>query len=164
MRAGWNSTTGQYTRWAARGTTATGNTILTGDYNSGNVYTLDLTTYQDNGGILRRERIAPYGGAENQWAFIGPIELGMQAGQGVTVSSATSTELLISRDGAQTWISAGFGALGVVGNYLARCIWSQRPFRARTDRLVLRTIQTDNAPCVWGPGMWLTEVKGSGQL
>ena len=164
-RAAWNLTTGGYMRWAARGVTATGTTILTGDYANGNVYTLDLATYADNGSILRRERIAPYPSAENQWGFIDQIELGTQAGVGLISGqgSAPVTELQISRDGAQTWISAGFGALGAMGGYLARAIW-RRLGRARMDRLVVRTIQTDPVPCVWGPGLWLTLTPGSKQL
>lgn len=164
-RAGWLSTSARYARWAARGITAVTNTILTGDYNSGNVYTLDLTTYQDNGGILRRERMAPYPSADNQWGFIDQVELGMQAGTGLSSGqgSAPVTELQVSRDGAQTWISAGFGALGTRGTYLARCLW-RRLGRARMDRLVLRTVQTDPVPCVWGPGLWLSISGGTKQL
>ena len=164
-RAAWITNTGRYGRWAARGITAITSTVLTGDYATGNVYTLDLNTYQDNGGILRRERMAPYPSAENQWGFLEQAELGTQVGVGLAAGQGSNpvTELQISRDGAQTWISAGFGTLGAMGGYLARTIW-RRLGRTRMDRLVLRTIQTDPVPCVWGPGLWLTVSQGTNQL
>jgi hypothetical protein len=164
-RAGFDATTGRYTRWLGTSITASGNTILTGDPVSGNVYTLDLTTYTDNGLTLRRERMAPYIGAENQWAFLDAFELGTQPGVGLPSGqgSLPNVELQLSRDGAQTFISAGSRTVGAQGNYLTRTIW--RPLgRARLDRLVLRTIQTDPAPCVWGPGAYLTMSQSTGQL
>jgi hypothetical protein len=164
-RAGFDQTTGRYTRWGAAGVTATGNTVLTGDPVNGNVYTLDLTTYTDNGGILKRERMAPYPSAANQWGFINSFELGTQAGVGLPSGQgvAPAVEFQLSRDGAQTFVSAGAKPLGAQGNYLTRTIWRQLG-RARLDRLVMRTIQTDPVPCVWGPGAWVDIAPGTGQL
>lgn len=164
-RAGWDSALGVYTRWGARGTTTVGTTVYVGDYASGELSILDLETYTDNGDVLRRERTAPYLDAENQWVFVQQVELGMQAGVGLSTGQGSDpqVELQISRDGAQTWTSAGFAALGAIGGYTARAIW-RRLGRARGDRLVLRVIQTDPVRCVWGPGLWLQIEAGTGQL
>ena len=164
-RAGFDAVTGRYTRWNAAGVTATGNTVLVGDPVSGAVYTLDLTTYTDAGGILKRERTAPYPSAENQWGFVKSFELGTQAGVGTASGqgSAPMVEFFLSRDGAQTFISAGAKPLGAQGQYLTRTKWAPLG-RARLDRLVMRTIQTDPAPCVWGPGAWVQIEQGTGQL
>jgi hypothetical protein len=164
-RAGFDAVTGRYTRWNAAGVTATGNTVLVGDPVSGAVYTLDLTTYTDAGGILKRERTAPYPSADNQWGFVKSFELGTQAGVGTASGqgSAPMVEFFLSRDGAQTFISAGAKPLGAQGQYLTRTKWAPLG-RARLDRLVMRTIQTDPAPCVWGPGAWVQIEQGTGQL
>ncbi len=164
-RAGFDPATGRYTRWAGTSITSSGNTILTGDAVNGNVYMLDLTTYTDNGLTLRRERMAPYPSAENQWLFVESFELGSQPGVGLPSGqgSAPLVEFQLSRDGAQTFISAGTKPLGAQGNYLNRTVWRQLG-RARSDRLVMRTIQTDPVPCVWGPGAWVVTSPGTGQL
>ncbi len=164
-RAGFDAATGRYTRWAGTTMTSTGNTILTGDATSGAVYTLDLNTFTDNGLTLRRERMAPYPSAENQWMFVDSFELGTQPGVGLPSGqgSLPNVELQLSRDGAQTFISAGTRTLGAQGIYLNRTIWHQLG-RVRSDRLVLRTIQTDPVPCVWGPGAWIAVSQGTGQL
>jgi hypothetical protein len=165
-RATLDPTTMQYARWRARGTTATNLTVFAGDYATGDVYMLDLGTYTDNGTLIRRERIAPFFSTDNQWVFVDQVELGTQAGNAPTLvgqGSKPVTELQISRDGGQTFISAGFGAIGAMGQYLTRCLW-RRLGRARADRVVFRTIQTDPSPCVWGPGIYLTTSQGTGQL
>lgn len=164
-RAGWNSTTGRYTQWRAQGSMSVNGTTYVGDYATGDLYTLDLETYDDDGAILRRERTAPYLGAENQWLFIDQIELGMQAGVGLSSGqgSAPTVSLEISRDGARTWVNAGTATLGAQGEAEARAIW-RRLGRARADRLAVRVTQTDPVKCVWGPGLWMRATEGSGQL
>lgn len=163
-RAGWDSTTGRYTRWRARGTTSTQGLVCVGDYASGDLYTLDLETYDDNGAVLVRERTAPYLSTENQWLFLDQFELGMQPGVGLSSGQGSDpvATLEISRDGAHTWVSAGSAALGAIGQYLDRAIW-RRLGRARADRLVIRVRQTDPVPCVW-TGAWLRTSPGNGQL
>jgi hypothetical protein len=71
-------------------------------------------------------------------------------------------ELWISRDAAQTWISAGAATIGAVGQYLARAIW-RRLGRVRMDRLVLKVRQTDPVPCAW-LGLHLRSTSGTGLL
>lgn len=164
-RAGWSAVAGTYTRWRARGCTASGQDILVGDYASGALYTLNLSTYLDNGVMIPRERIAPYLGDTPQWAFIDEVQLLAQAGVGLSGAGQGSdpkVELLISRDGAQTWISAGFASLGQLGDYLTRTIW-HRLGRARQDLLVIRVRQTDPVKTAW-VGMNLTMQGGTGQL
>lgn len=164
-RAGWNSTTGVYTRWRAQGATVAENTVLVGDWETGDLYTLELDAYTDNSAVLKRERTAPYLDTEAEWIFLDQVELGTQAGVGLSSGqgSAPVVELQISRDGARTWVSAGFASLGAIGAYTARCIW-RRLGRTRGDRLVVRVIQTDPVKCVFGPGMWLKMTRGTGQL
>lgn len=162
--AGWDSTEGVYTRWRARGCVAVGQDIIVGDYATGAVYTLDLDTYTDNGAVLMRERIAPYLGTSPQWTFLNQAQLLAQSGVGIPAGQGSNpqVELLLSRDGAKTWISAGLASLGALGEYTMRTIW-RRLGRVRQDLLVLRVRQSDPVQTAW-TGMDITFQNGTGQL
>jgi hypothetical protein len=164
-RAGWDSGSGTYTRWRAAGSTVTGGQVFVGDWENGNVYTLDLDTFTDNGTAIRRERATPYLSDDNQVVFVDQFELGMQAGVGLTTGQGSdpTVNLEVSRDGARTWIDAGTAGLGAIGDYGTRAIWRQLG-RSRADRLVFRVTQTDGVRTVWGPGAWLRLSAGTGQL
>lgn len=161
-RAGWNETAGDWLRWRARGGTATGQLVLVGDYATGHLYTLDLETYDDDGNPLIAERTAPYLGDENQFVFVNEVELGIQPGVGTAACPDPQVELFVSRNGAQTFASAGTRALGKIGEYLTRAVW-HRLGRARADRVVLRVRQSDPVKRVWGPGLWVSLSSGTGQ-
>ncbi len=163
-RAGWNVTTGRYTRWRARGVCQVGGLVLVGDYDTGDVYTLDDATYTDNGVPLIRDRIMGYPSAENEWFFLEQVELGAQVGIGLVSGqgSAPVADLYISRNAGQTWISAGAGALGAIGEYLTRVIW-RRLGRTRQDRFLIRVRQSDPIPVAWF-GLWFLSTNGDGRL
>lgn len=163
-RADWDAQLGVYTQWRVRGIVAVNGQILGGDYQSGDIYELDLNTYSNDGDILKRERTIPYLSTENQLVFLDQFELGMQPGEGISSGQGVSptATLEISRDGARTWVDAGMASLGAVGEYLDRCIW-RRLGRARSDRLVVRVTQTDPVKCAW-IGAWLRMTPGTGQL
>lgn len=172
FRAGWDSATGRYTRWHARGSAVEGNTVCVGDYNSGALYTLDLARYADAADesdgtrVLKRERTAPYASATPEWLFINEIHLLAQAGVGIGGSGSGSDPMVtleISRDGANTWIDCGLKPLGKLGQYVTRTIW-RRLGRVRADLLVIRISQTAPVKTAWGPGLWLDVESGSGQL
>jgi hypothetical protein len=162
-RAGWDSINGVYTRWRAAGSTTTKGVVLVGDYANGNIYTLDLQTYTDNGAVIRRERTAPYLSAENQLLFLDQVELGVAPGAGLVLGQGSDPQatLEISRDGAHTFVNAGNAPLGKLGDFHDRAIW-RRCGSARADRLVIRITQTDPVPCAW-TGAWLRVEPGTGQ-
>lgn len=155
---------GQGVRWRARGLCAVGALLVVGDYATGDLYTLDLDTFTDNGGAIRRLRRAPYLSAENQWLFLDSFEVGMQVGVG-TSGQGLSPELVlrVSRDSAQTWTPPTTTTVGAQGEYTNRAVW-HRLGRSRADRLVLEVTMTDPVRCVMGPGAWLQARAGSGRL
>lgn len=165
-RAGLDTLTGAYTRWRARGNTEANNQIYVGDYQTGDLYTLDLDTYTDNGTTIRRERIAPYLSVEPQWLYLRQAQLIAQQGVGLATGNDEDTdpqvELLISRDNGNTWVSAGLAALGKLGVTTQRTIWRNLG-RLRADLGVLRVIQTAAVKCAWG-GLALTTENGTGHL
>lgn len=164
-RAGWDDVLGVFTRWRVRGMTQANGAVYAGDYATGDLYEVDLDTYDEDGDILRRERTAPYLGSNNQWVFLDAFELGTQPGVGLSSGqgSAPLVTLEISRDSARTWVNAGDRSLGARGDYDARTIWN-RLGRVRQDRLVIRVTQTDPVKTVWGPGAWLRFTSGTQQL
>lgn len=161
----WETGTATFGRWQVRGLIAIGQYVYAGDYNNGDLYVLDLATYDNDGDILRRVRRAPYLGTNNQWVFITEFELGMQAGVGLSSGQGSDPQVILrlSRDGANTWVDCGFGSLGPQGHYDARCHWD-RLGRVRADRLVFEVSQTDPVKTVWGPGAWVEMQAGTGQL
>lgn len=161
----WDDASGTGQRWRARGLCATDTRLIVGDFQTGALYTLDLDTFQDRGQTIRRLRRAPYPSAENQWLFLDRIELGMQAGIGVTTGQGSQPKamLAISKDGGFTYAPPTTTSIGLIGETTNRAIW-RRLGRVRADRLVIEITQTDPVRCVWGPGLWLTARPGSGAL
>lgn len=170
-RAGVDATTGQFTRWRARGSATELGIVCVGDYANGNLYTLNLDKYVDDvtaatTSELRRQRAAPYVSATPQWLYLYQIQLLAQAGVGVGGSGIGRTPLVqleISRDGARTWIDCGTAPLGPLGQYATRTIWS-RLGAVRADLLVIRITQSAPVKTAWGPGLVIDAESGSGQL
>ena len=171
FRAGYDSTAGTFTRWHARGCAVEDTTVFVGDYNSGDLYTLDLAQYEDDAEdnttrVLKRQRAAPYASAMPQWLFINAIQLLAQAGVGLSGSGQGSNpmvQLEISRDGAQTWVDCGLAGLGALGQYATRTMW-RKLGRVRADLFVVRITQTDPVQTAWGPGLYMDLESGTGQL
>jgi len=169
-RAGVDVTTGQFTRWRARGSATEFGTVFVGDYANGNLYTLDLDYYADDltastTAELRRQRTAPYASTMPQWLFITEVQLLAQAGVGVGSTEPGRTPLVqldISRDGSRTWIDCGTALLGRLGQYTTRTIW-RRKGRVRADLFVLRVTQSAPVKTAWG-GLVLDLESGTGQL
>jgi hypothetical protein len=78
------------------------------------------------------------------------------------MSANPTLQLWISRDGGNTWVSAGSAQQGAQGQYLARAIW-RRLGRTRADRLCIRVTQSANLKTVWS-GMWGRLTAGTGEL
>ncbi len=157
-------TMGLFHRWRVRGTCApAAQAMLVGDYQTGDVYALQLDTFTDNGTAIRRLRRAPYLSAENQWLFLDQIELGLQAGVGTGATPAPQVKLRLSRDFGNTYSAYQTAGIGAAGAYQTRAIWRGLG-RSRADQLVVEVTQTDPVRTVWGPGLYLRTTPGSGLL
>lgn len=161
QRAAWNATLGREEKWAVRGHAYIGTTHVVGARDSGAICALELDTYDDDGAILRSVRRAPYLGAENAWATLDRVELGIEGGVGLTLGQGSDPqiELRVSKDGAKTWWSAGVAAIGKIGEFDTRAFWT-RLGRVRVDRLVLEVVITDPVKRALGPGLWLSLTPG----
>ena len=160
-RRRWNATLGREEAWRVRGHALVGQLHVVGSRDSGAIWALDLETYDNDGEILRARRRAPYLGAENAWAILDAFELGTEPGVGLNTGQGIDpqVELLVSKDFAKTWFSAGTASLGPMGHYDDRTFWTRLGL-IRVDRLALEVVITDPVKRVIGPGAWLRFTPG----
>jgi hypothetical protein len=98
-RAGWNNT---WTRYRAQAQVFYNNENLVGDYQNGNVYALDLNTYDYNGEEqrwLRSWRALPTGENTLKRTAQHALQLDCQTGVGLTAFPGTVAEDLTAEDG-----------------------------------------------------------------
>ena len=126
-----------------------GNTVI-GDYENGNIYTFDLTTYADNGGAqkwLRSWRALPTGQNNLKRTAHHSLQLNCEVGTGqpspdytldldfqdqlyevfgttpVVQGADPQVMLRWSDDGGHTWSNEHWTSMGAIGAYGQRAIW-----------------------------------------
>ena len=165
QRGTWDETLAIFLRWRVRGLASTSAGLICGDYETGDIYALDLSLFTENGAMMRWLRRAPYLSAEADMGFLDQIELGAQVGIGTSTGQGVNPTVLarVSRDAGMTWTPAISAPLGRMGEYLTRCVW-HRLGRVRMDRFVFEISGSDPVPVRLGPGLWLKITQGSGAL
>jgi len=160
-RAAWSTARGREEMWRVRGHAFVGNQHVVLGWHTSAIWALDPEVYDEDGEILRARRRAPYLGAENVYAFVDAFELGVEPGMGLVSGQGSDpqVELLVSKDRAKTWWSAGNAPLGPLGDYDDRTFWT-RLGRARVDALVFEVVITDAVKRVIGPGAWVSVTPG----
>lgn len=123
-------------RWRASGYAQSGNTHYVGDYENGNVYTLDLDTYQENGHEMVSEMEFPALRNEGSRFKVNSIRLDMETG----VSASPQVMMESSRDG-RNWSEESWRDFGDVGEY-KRVIWRRMGL---FDAFFVRFKISDNA-------------------
>lgn len=109
---------------------------LVGDYANGNIYSLDLGVYTDNGQPIRRVRRAPHITTDLQRQYFEEFQIQFQPGVGTTgltyglpaLTSDKTTQnpqamLRWSNDGGSTWSNEHWVSIGQLGKYKNRAIW-----------------------------------------
>jgi len=131
------------------------NKHLVCDEDSGDIYELDIATYQDNGNTLIRERTcAPvYSGQAAQAdkeVFFNAVKLVINSGDGLTTGQGSDPEVMLSYsdDGGRTWSQEEWRTMGLLGSYQQELKWialgssKERIFKVRisdpVDFTVLR--------------------------
>ena len=108
------------------------NVHICGDYNSGNIYELDLETYTDNGEMIRRIRQSPHVSDNLNRLFFKLIEVDFSFGAGL-VNDGVNTQssinprvtLELSNDGGMTWTNPIYASMGKIGQYQHRARWQR---------------------------------------
>ena len=124
---------------------------LVGDWNSGNVYAMDIAYMNDNGAAIRRLRRAPHVATERQWITFHELEVVMDVGDGPIppfvdgAGNARGPQAMLrwSNDGGRTWGNDHWMDVGQAGQYTVRARWL-RMGRAR-DR-VYELVVSDPIP------------------
>jgi hypothetical protein len=116
---------------------------LVGDYDSGKIYEMTPTAYDDAGSPIRRIRQAPHLSDEQIRHFFHRLQLDMETGSGVA-----DPEMILewSDDGGHTWSTPFTITAGALNEFSKRVIW--RRLGESRDR-VFRVSSTAAIPHTW---------------
>ena len=152
-RAGWNTTLGQFTRHRSNCQCNFGGNTVVGDYLNGNIYTLDLGVYADNGGIqkwLRSWRALPTGTNTLKRTAQHSLQLDCESGTGLNTGQGSDPEIMLrwSDDGGHTWSNEHLSKMGKIGEYYRRVFWRRLGMTMKLRDRVYEVSQTDPVKAV----------------
>ena len=147
-RAGWNTAPGQFTRHRSNCQCNFGGNTVVGDYESGNIYTLDLNVYADNGGIqkwLRSWRALPTGQNNLKRTAQHSLQLDCESGTGLITGQGSDPEIMLrfSDDGGHTWSNEHLSKMGKIGEYYRRVFWRRLGMTLKLRDRVYEVSMTD---------------------
>ena len=96
---------------------------LVGDWESGNVYQLDLETFTDNGDAILALRACRHVTNDGKYLFNASLELFMQTGVGDNTTPNPQARLRWSDDGGYSWSNEHFSTIGAIGDRKTRVKW-----------------------------------------
>ena len=105
-------------RWRASGFARNAGVQYVGDFDNGNVYSLSLDTYTENGVEQVAEMVFPPIEFDGQRFSLHSVRLDMESGTGSTPQVMLQT----SKDG-KTWSNESWRDFGAVGAYTKRVVW-----------------------------------------
>lgn len=125
-RAGWDN--GEFTRHRSNCQCNFGGNIIVGDFENGNIYTLDLDVYADNGDIqkwLRSWRALPSGQNNLKRTAHHSLQLNCESGVGLNDGQGSDPQAMLrwSDDGGHTWSNEHWSPMGKIGAYYQRVFW-----------------------------------------
>ena len=152
-RAGWDTPTGQFTRHRSNCQCNFGGNTIVGDYQNGNIYTLDLDVYADNGDIqkwLRSWRALPTGANNLKRTAQHSLQLDCESGTGLNTGQGSDPEIMLrwSDDGGHTWSNEHLSKMGKIGEYYRRVFWRRLGMTVKLRDRVYEISQTDPVKAV----------------
>lgn len=125
-RESWDEQNVSLDRWRASTAITIYNQIVIGDFQSGQLWTLDGNNYTEGGNtIYGLIHSAPLHHGR-QRVFIPRLELDMETGVGLNDGQGTDPQAMLrwSKDGARTWsILQPWRSMGKIGEYTKRLRW-----------------------------------------
>ena len=103
-------------------------THLVGDYATGAIYELSLSTYTDDGAYITRRRVSPHATAIGKRVSHREFQLDMEVGVGLDGSGqGTDPQAILdfSDDGGHSWNNERWAAIGAIGKRFTRVIWNR---------------------------------------
>ena len=152
-RAGWNTSLGEFTRHRSNCQCNFGGNTVVGDFENGNIYTLDLEVYSDNGGIqkwLRSWRALPTGQNNLKRTAQHSLQLDCESGTGLVTGQGSDPEIMLrfSDDGGHTWSNEHLSKMGKIGEYYRRVFWRRLGMTLKLRDRVYEISQTDPVKAV----------------
>ena len=152
-RAGWNTSLGEFTRHRSNCQCNFGGNTVVGDFENGNIYTLDLSVYADNGGIqkwLRSWRALPTGTNNLRRSSQHSLQLDCESGTGLNTGQGSDPEIMLrwSDDGGHTWSNEHLSKMGKIGQYYRRVFWRRLGMTLKLRDRVYEISQTDPVKAV----------------
>jgi hypothetical protein len=142
QRAYLNPATGQLGRHRSNSHMYFAGKHIVGDYQNGNLRTLDLDYYMDgDSDPLPAIRAAAHiAGGDYSWIIHNRLQVDMEAGVGLNTGQGSDPVAILdwSNDGGKTWSNQHSASIGAMGQFANRVIW-HRLGRAR-DRVYRLTI------------------------
>lgn len=139
---------GQFSRHRANCQCNFSGNIVVGDFENGNIYTFDLTTYADNGGAqkwLRSWRALPTGQNNLKRTAHHSLQLNCEVGTGLNSGQGSNPQVMLrwSDDGGHTWSNEHWTSMGAMGNYGQRAIWRRLGMTTKLRDRVYEVSGTD---------------------
>jgi len=119
---------GNFTRHRSNCQCNFGGNIIVGDFENGNIYTLDLGVYADNGQPqkwLRSWRALPTGQNNLKRTAQHTLQLECESGTGLNDGQGSDPAVMLrwSDDGGHTWSNEHWSYMGKIGQYYKRVFW-----------------------------------------
>jgi hypothetical protein len=117
-----NANTGVLGRWRANCSVFAHGYHLVGDWETGEVFALDLDTYTDNSAPILRLRAAQTAEDKQDRLFFSSLQVDMETGVGTPTGQGLNPQLVLrwSNDGGHTWSNEKMVSIGKTGEYSAR--------------------------------------------
>ena len=147
-RAGWNTAEGEFTRHRSNCQCNFGGNTVVGDFENGNIYTLSLDVYADNGGVqkwLRSWRALPTGTNNLKRTAHHSLQLDCESGTGLATGQGSDPEIMLrwSDDGGHTWSNEHLSKMGKIGEYYRRVFWRRLGMTLKLRDRVYEVSMTD---------------------
>jgi len=114
-------------RWRVSGIGYLSGDVICGDYTNAKFYKLDFNTFDEDGEVLERIRIAPVIHKTRKIMTFWEVIVEMKVGVGITTGQGSDPKVMLSYsdDGGETWSSELWETLGKLGERLKVVKWEQ---------------------------------------
>jgi len=122
----WQERTTGGDRHRAQGHLYYNDTHLVGDYENGNIYSLSMTDYTDNGEYIERLRRTATLAGQGQYLFVSRLEVECETGVGLVTGQGSDPKIMFrwSVDGGREWSNWRKASLGKTGEYGTIAVWN----------------------------------------
>ncbi len=117
--------TGRNGRWVPEHRQSLSGTAYVSDYTSGNIFSLDTDTYDDNGAPLYRKARGYHLAENDEYLFHHELEIFFERGVALSTGQGSDPQAMLrwSDDGGRTWSSEHWRSIGLIGEYERRARW-----------------------------------------